>query len=474
MKLEFVGQSARDQSNVRANPSRLVNGYREPLVAGGKSQFVIRAVPGMDLSGTIPNTLMREIWSGGGATVFAACGGALYQYTPRFGSLRNAGAMTDSEITSMSVNNGLLAIVAGGEYRTISITGFAPTISAPISTGAITNAGSVAYLGGYTLVSELGGRKVQWSALVDATSFNGTHFASAEITADSIIRLIVFKDTVYIFKATGFERWALTDGAGPFAFARIDGAMMEPGLKAFGLITQFPNGFAYATSDGKVMAFVGGSLTPISTPPVEVALAQAEPSRMIYYEVRGHGFICLIFDDIPAWCYDIATGEWHERSENDGPWTAKASALTSDGWLVGTDSGKLAVLKPECLDFDRPMVRRYVSRTLAQPERVTINKIEAFLPVGLDVQAGVATSGGGKGAPVSNLDLSPAKVELRTSKDGGFTWSAPKPRDVGVTGAYQTRLTWRALGQFREATIELSQSSVADVPLLAEIDLDAS
>jgi hypothetical protein len=30
------------------------------------------------------------------------------------------------------------------------------------------------------------------------------------------------------------------------------------------------------------------------------------------------------------------------------------------------------------------------------------------------------------------------------------------------------------LGQFREATIELSQSSVVDVPLLAEIDLDAS
>ena len=30
------------------------------------------------------------------------------------------------------------------------------------------------------------------------------------------------------------------------------------------------------------------------------------------------------------------------------------------------------------------------------------------------------------------------------------------------------------MGQFRDATIELSQSSVTDVPLLAEIDVDAS
>jgi hypothetical protein len=453
-KLEFVGQSARDTSNVRANPSRLVNGYREPLVAGGKSQFVIRAVPGMELFAQVPDVLMRDINFETSSLI--ACGGGLYTFLPFTGGVVFLGAIPDSEFTSMAENNGIVALAAGGEYRTVT----GSTLSAPIATGAVTLAGAVGYLGGYTLVSELNGRKVQWSGLVDPASFNGTHFASAEITTDPIIRLIVFKDTVYIFKATGFERWGLTGGEGPNAFARIDGAQTEPGLRAFGLITQFPNGFAYVTSDGKVMAFVGGQLAPISTPPLEVALSDNQPLRLFYYEVRGHGFICVVFDDIPAWCYDIATGEWHERAEDGGPWSARVSAKGVNGWYVGTDSGALALLTPDCLDFGAPMVRRYVSRTLAQPERVTINKIEAFLPVGLNTQ--------GFG------DTSDAKIELRTSKDGGFTWSSPKPRGVGGIGAYQTRLTWRALGQFREATIELSQSSTTDVPLLAEIDVDAS
>jgi hypothetical protein len=454
MKIEFVGQSARDQTNVRANPSRLLNGYREPIISGGKAQFVLRAVPGMDFADSRTGVFMRGLVAFEGQ-LLVVINGQVSRILSPFG-LPTIGSITDDAMTSFAENNGTLSIAAGGDYYTSN----GSSITGPTATGAVTDAGSVAYLGGYTLVFEKNGRKVQWSALVDPTSFNGTHFATAEITPDNIVRGIVFKDTVYIFKASGFERWGLTGGAGANAFARIDGAQSEPGLKGFGLITQFPNGFAYASTDGKVMAFVGGQLTPISTPPVEVALEQNEPDRMIYYEVRGHGFICLIFNDIPAWCYDIATGEWHERSQDDGPWTAKAMVQFAGDWYIGADGGNIGRLRPECLDFDRPMVRRYVSRTLAQPERVTINKIEAFTRVGLDVQ--------------SPADLSDAKVSLRTSKDGGYTWSDPKPRGVGTTGAYQTRLTWRALGQFRDATIELSQSSVTDVPLLAEIDVDAS
>ena len=39
-------------------------------------------------------------------------------------------------------------------------------------------------------------------------------------------------------------------------------------------------------------------------------------------------------------------------------------------------------------------------------------------------------------------------------------------------GRYATRLTWRQLGQFRDATVEFTMSSEADIPLLAEIDVE--
>lgn len=317
------------------------------------------------------------------------------------------------------------------------------------------NPASVAYLGGYVIVSDYDTRVFGWSALADPETWSGLDFASAEITPDPIIRLVAFKDALYIFKASGFERWAVTGAGGPDAFQRIGGAQEEPGLKDYGLIVTFPNGLAYVGSDGRVYVFGVG---PISTPPVEVAIARQDPQRMFYYEQRGHGFICLVFGDTFAWCYDTATGEWHERSQSDGPWQAKASVKVMDDWYVGTDAGKIANLSPGCTDFGDPMVRRYVSRTLEGPNsaRFNIASIEAFPRIDGDIQ--------GDG------DLTEAKVTLKTSRDG-ITFGPPKDRGVGAVGAYETRCVWRQLGQFRRATIEISQSSTVDVPLLSEVDV---
>ncbi len=452
-KLEFIGSSARDQLNAKANPSRLVNGYREPVMPGGKAPYVLRAVPGMELSAALPGVFVREMVTFGNDMAIV-CGGSLYTVDAG-GSVVNVGTVDDDIDTTIAENNGTLAIVAGGVYRTSD----GATVSAPIATGSVTNAGSVAYLGGYTLVTEKGGRVVQWSGLVDPTSFNGLDFASAEITTDPIIRGITFKDAFYIFKASGFERWAVTGQAGANAFARIDGAQQEPGLAGFGLITTYPNGFAYVATDGKVYALVDG-LRPISTPPVEVALTENTASRVFFYELRGHGFICVVFDDAYAWCYDIATGEWHERGEDGQPWTAKASTKLGADWYVGTDSGKIAKLAPACTDFGAPLIREYTSFTLDSEERFSIDLVEAFPRVGLDVQA--------------PADMSEAKVSLQMSRDGGFTWGPEKPRQVGPTGAYQTRLNWRALGQFRNATAKLTLSSETDIPLLASLNVATS
>jgi len=57
------------------------------------------------------------------------------------------------------------------------------------------------------------------------------------------------------------------------------------------------------------------------------------------------------------------------------------------------------------------------------------------------------------------------------SRDGGFTYGLAKDRGVGAVGAYETRLVWRSLGQFRKATMKLSLSSTTDIPLLSEIDV---
>jgi hypothetical protein len=43
-----------------------------------------------------------------------------------------------------------------------------------------------------------------------------------------------------------------------------------------------------------------------------------------------------------------------------------------------------------------------------------------------------------------------------------------------VDGAWDQRLTWRGLGQFRKAVMELSQSGPTDVPMLSNVDVELS
>lgn len=449
LKVQFAGQSARDADNPAGNPSRLINGYTEPMVPGGRASAVLRAVPGMADFAEVNAVFVRAM-SNFDDGIMTIVGENLYRITTD-GTVTFIGDVNATDaIAGLDQSTGYVVAVAGRQYWH-----WDGTTLADVVPGAITEPASVAYLGGYVLVSQYNDRTFGWSALADPTTWSGLDFASAEITPDPIIRLIAFKDALYIFKTTGFERWAVTGAGGPDAFQRIGGAQEEPGLAAYGLIVTFPNGLSYVGSDGRVYVF---GIGPISTPPVEVAISRLGPQRMFYYEQRGHGFICLVFSGAFAWCYDTATGEWHERSQEDGPWDARASVKVGDDWYVGTDAGKIAILSPGCTDFGSPMVRRYVSRTLEAPNsaRFNVASIEAFPRISGDIQ--------GDG------DLTEAKVTLKTSRDG-ITFGPPKDRSVGAVGAYETRLVWRQLGQFRRATIELSQSSTVDIPLLAEIDV---
>lgn len=447
MRLEFVGQTARDSDFPTGGTSRLINGYREPMVPGGRAPHVLRAVPGMQEFANLPTVFARAAttWNNRLAVV---AGNRLWTIDAD-GVVVNAGLVEAADdIVALDQSTGILCVAANRKYWNWNGT----TLTNP-TTGAVTSVAGVTYLGGYVIVSQFGGRVFAWSDLATPGTFNGLSFASAEITPEPIIRAIAFKDALYVFKASGYERWGVTGGAGADAFARIEGAQGEPGLLGFNLITTFPNGMAWVGSDGRVHVLGVG---PISTPPLEVEIAAETPRSMFFYEQRGHGLICLTYANRPARCYDVATGEWHERDQNGDGWSANATAKLAGSWYAATNSGKVAKLFDGCTDFGAPMVRRFVSNTIEVDERFSIAKIEAFPRPAGDVQG----------------DGTPAKVTLRTSRDAGMTWGSDKDRPVGAAGQWDQRLTWRNLGQFRKATVELSVSGPTDIPLLSTLDVE--
>lgn len=468
MIVEFTSQSARDALNPAAHTGRLVNCYREPMVAGGRGVYQIRAVPGMAQIADLERAAMPA------AMVFqdrflVVSGGDLISIGAT-GDVQVIGAVGNSAETSISENTGYATIVAGGKYWT-----WDGTTLDEVDVGF--DAGSVAYLGGYTVVTELGGRRFAWSDLADPTTFDGANIASAEINNDDIIRAVVLKDGLHLFKASGFEIWGVSGDAGPGAFVRISGAMEETGLRSYGLVTTLPNGMAFCGTDGR-MHIYAGVMQPVSTPPMEVALDRYDAERMFYYEKRGHGFVCVAFRDVPAWCYDLATGEWHERAEDGDAWRAVLSAKVGSEWWIGADNGKVSRLTDACRDFGAPLVREMTSLPVVFPTPTVVSELEVFPVVGYGMQdegasgyTDAAVLSLPPGAVEGAYDARPAQISLRVSRDG-VSFGNMKSKDLGERGNHGKRVIFRNLGLFqRVGAFRLVLSSLRDVPIVSTVDV---
>jgi hypothetical protein len=477
-KIEFIGSGAKDVGNTAANTARLINFYREPVANGGRTGFILRSVPGVQAFVDLDRLFLRAM-AEVGDVAYAACGGRLWRIDA-LGDVDDLGAIPDSEATTICGNNGRVSIVAGGQYFV-----WDGTTLTQVPVTAVTTAGSCAFLGGYTAVSQANGRLVQWSQLVNAQNMPALHVRASETTDENIVRIVTIQERLVVFKTNSHEQWQVTGLANERALALIVGSQVETGLREFGLIVTYPNGAAFVASDGRVYAWAPGAMQPISTPAVEAAIDTLQPRRMFFYERRGHAFICITFRDGPAWCFDVATGEWHERANGvtQNAWTAVDTVKLQKAWLVGYDDGKIGKFIPVPSEFGLPLRRVAVSRPLWMAARFSVQKLEVFAQVGFgrdaDVQyladQGVTLLGENDyGFLANGID---ARTEplmgLRVSRDL-VSWGGEKQRGLGAKGRYDHRITFRAMGQFRNMAVEVSMADAIDVPIYADCDLELS
>lgn len=477
MQLEFVGQSSQDPDNRPANPSRLVNCYRERV--GGRSEYVIKSCLGTALTASLGSVIMRTMANIGG-TLYAVHGGAL-RIVHASGQTENLGSVALGD-SSISGNNGKVTVAAGGKYYVFD----GNSLTQP-SGGAFRNFGSVTFFGQYTVLTEAGGRRVQWSNLADPNTLDALNFATAEQRDDAIIRALPVGGELWIFKEASTERW-YQDGVG---LAYIPGSAQDIGLKEFDLIAPIQNGVFFVGSDGKAYIAAGGAMQPVSTVPVETSIQSQKPQRAFYYQDEGHEFCVITFADRPAWVFDLSLGEWHERGDasGEGAWPIKACVGAYGAFYAGDDMGRVYKLTRNNTDNGVPMVRRMVSRTFQnEGRRFKVNKLQFQGRVGwgsvddtLDqspdaLEVGYDALAADTGA-LKVADITPRRdpqVMLRVSGDHGQSFGNVKTRSIGQLGEYDTQIVWRALGQFRAFTVELSCSEPLDVPFDATAFMEVS
>lgn len=439
MKLEFAGQTARDQDNVQANPSRLVNCYREPTVPGGRTNYVIKSVLGTELTAQVSGVFVRAIERVNKKTYVIHAGSAS-EVDLTTGSVTLLDAVDDSVNASISGNNGDVVFASGGKYYRWD----GAAMNEPTA-GAFTAIGSVTFIANRTVLTELDGRRFEWSDVADANNLPGLNFSTADGRDDNIIRGVAINGMLYLFKEESIEVWFPTGQANAAAFERQAGGIIDVGLKAHDLLALFDGG-AFMVGDDNRAYIVSNGLTPVSTPNIETMIEQNGPLHCTVYGDEGHTFLCIHFQDSPSACYDMATGEWHERAFDADlePWAVVGSIRHEGKWYIARTGGNIEKMVRSNMDVSTPLVRELVSRTAD-------NEGDWF--------------------PINQLEIMPRQgftagtIELSMSRDGGVTWGSPKPRSIGPVGAYGATVKWNALGSFKQATAKLRISDAVDVSI---------
>ena len=471
--VEFVGQSQKDADFNAASTSRLVNCYREPI----EGEYQIKSVLGTGQLADLSTAFMRAMEEVNG-DIYCVSGGALY-LVERLGNKTNIGAVMDGDST-ISGNNGDVVVAAGGTYYVWD----GSTLSQPTG-GAFSAVGSVEFIGQTTVMTELGGRRFQWSGVADATSLSGLDFATAEGRDDDILRAVVINGNLWLMKENSCEIWYQTASG----FSRVSGGVLDTGLKSFGLVAKFDGGAFFVGDDGVAYITNGAGLQPVSTPAVETDISQGAARRCFYYEDEGHKFCVIQFSDRMAWVYDLSMGEWHNRASGTqlNPWRVVSAVKAWGYWHCGNDLGKVLRLLRVNTDFDGPLVRKMVSRTLRTGEYQTISRFELFGRVG------EAETGGDVTYVLGGIDyilvdsdglalfhslvegeMRPPALFIKTSKDGGKTWGNEKWRNFGALGDYDARLVWRSLGSARQFTVEVTISDPVELPIKSRALVEAA
>lgn len=446
MIVEFVGQTRADADNATAAPAKLVNLYRERL----GERTVLKSVPGMVSFSSLATVLGRQMIEVND-TLYAVAGGFLYSVDSA-GNDTSLGSVTDDIDTTMAGYSTNVMVTAGGNYYVWDGSTFGA-----VTGGAFSNVGSVTFLSGWTILTEKNGSRFEWTELQDPSTRNALYVATAEANDDPLRRGLVSGGNLYLFGHHSTEIWGLTGQAGASAFARLAGGVIDTGLKSSALAVDTGGSVFFVGDDDLVYLMAGAGLRNVASPAVSTAIAQGSPTNVFYYEEDGHKFCVVRFSDRPAWVYDMAMDEWHERATGNEleEWSAVASARVYGRWMVVDNTGTVSSLQRVNTDLGATMLRKAVSNTLeVNGDRFRVSMMEVRARTGF-----------------SDLGRD-AQIILRLSGDRGATWGPPKPRDIGGLGNYSDRAVWRSLGQFRTLTAEISMGDATDAPIFADMRLE--
>jgi len=512
MKTPFLAGSYKSASSNVAN-DRCINLYPEFIeTKQGQEAGALYRTPGMTLfsilsgnrlnmSGVYP---IRAICKIDDNRALAVCGALLWVLSPDLGAslIGYTGTSADSLDTLYGpvqvVTNGVSALIVDGVAA--YVTDFNHIIARPLDALGV-KPSVAAYQDKFAIVNQTQGFPQRWyqSNLNDFTVFDSLNFSSKDSQPDPIVTMFDIHREVWLMGTEHTEVW-INGGLPGFVFQRLQGVFIEAGCAAAQTPCRVGQGIMWLgrTNQGVGQVYLtDGGYVPrnVATHAVSTAInGYAKTSRIddafaYTYEDRGHIFYVITFPSANAtWCFDLATGLWHERATwvnelgvlpsgfglqyplaenayNRSPVTC--SCYFGGRILVGTEGGRLGYLdNDEITELGNPVRWQRTWRALPSGqnnrEPLRFNGLEIVMETGVNKALDPTT---------------PYSMMLRWTDDGGHTYSNERQMTIGRLGETGLRVFTTRLGATDrrsglDRVFELSGSDPFP-PVLISAELDA-
>lgn len=330
------------------------------------------------------------------------------------------------------------AIAAGGPH-VVAVTESGAFIVAasgvlpyPANTSGSTSIGqpnSASFLDGYFLFTFPDGtiRATGTNATPSNTlDFSDQSYTVAESDPDGLLRGTVQGGQFWAWGASSVEVYA-DQGLTPFPLSRSQ--VIPIGLYGPWCIAGWEAGWSgsqiFVASDGTVRLMNGYTPQPISTRPVERAIAAAAGPSVLRASVYTFGGQAIWSLSGPSftWEYNVTTQQWHERrSQGLARWRSETSIRAFGKWFLGdiVDGSVLALNADARTENGTPIICRIESAPLRNfPDRMRLGGLT------LDITTG-------KGLPTSP----DASCLIDWTVNGGGSWAQALQRKIGGPGLY--------------------------------------
>ena len=283
-------------------------------------------------------------------------------------------------------------------------------------------------------------------------TINGLNYGSAESKADEMVRPFAFNEVVRMFGTETIEGW-WNSGEGNPPFDRLEGGILNIGLKAIESVAANDRNIYFLGSDSQVYVIAGGDLSPVSPQPITREIdgfTTASDAIGWCMNYQGQEFYVLTFiTDDKTFIYPEG-GEWFQLSSGvtGGKYAGQGYAFCYGKHLVTDHVSNVYYLSDSTYSENGSVIQRTRDSApihgglFGQPGKsIEMNSLTLIM------ETGVGT--------VSDTD---PMVMLSFSDDGGKTWSEQMFGDIGSMGEFQREIRWDGLGSFESRIIRIQTS----------------